>query len=806
MTNDERIQIYNSFQEQFPIEKLSEMTLDGYTDLERNNAFCYWLESKTETLGSFWGGSAYKFGIYRYNNRPALGDPRIVSDDKYAWYARLGASTPETAFEKIRAVIVHIAQSARKGDFEAIDEVEELGNSYKWKIAFLYSNLNLLPIYKPQYVKSAAEIIGIKVKKGMKISALQRALMGKKGLQDFFEYYDFLINKVKAIEEAKAPRLWLYSPGEDASMWDDCQKNGIMSIGWNEIGDLNQFETKEDLEAAYDEAYSDTGTSGSNSKLCLWVFCRDLRVGDIVYAKKGLSKIIGRGIVESEYNFDPERNAYRHTRKVKWTHIGEWDSIEYLNQQLPMKTLTQMSKYPGWHQRCEDAILKGIKRPKDEQVVTVEESDDEPRYWWLVANPKYWTFSDLQEGDDVTYTVKNDNGNKRRVPINFEQAKAGDIVIGYEANPVKAIVALAKVGKASDGETITFVKTETLGTSIHWNDFKDLPELANMEFIKNHNGSFFKLSKEEFDFLMELIRQENPDEDDPLLRQPEFEPYDKSSFLSEVFMSDEDFERLKSIVRLKKNVILQGAPGVGKTFSAKRLAYVLMGQKDESRVKLVQFHQNFSYEDFIMGYKPTDSGFILKTGVFYDFCKKAERDPDHDYYFIIDEINRGNLSKIFGELLMLIENGYRGTTVELAYKKDEKFAVPANLYIIGMMNTADRSLAMIDYALRRRFSFFAMRPGLDTDGFKTEISKHSDERVAKVVEVVRQLNSDIAKDDSLGEGFCIGHSYFCADSDDSDWIENVVRYDICPMLEEYWFDNKDMRQKQINRLLDAIKK
>ena len=271
-------------------------------------------------------------------------------------------------------------------------------------------------------------------------------------------------------------------------------------------------------------------------------------------------------------------------------------------------------------------------------------------------------------------------------------------------------------------------------------------------------------------------------------------------------MSDEDFERLKSIVRLKKNVILQGAPGVGKTFSAKRLAYVLMGQKDESRVKLVQFHQNFSYEDFIMGYKPTDSGFILKTGVFYDFCKKAERDPNHDYYFIIDEINRGNLSKIFGELLMLIENGYRGTAVELAYKKDEKFAVPTNLYIIGMMNTADRSLAMIDYALRRRFSFFAMRPGLDTDGFKTEISKHTDERVAKVVEVVRQLNSDIAKDDSLGEGFCIGHSYFCADSDDSDWIENVIRYDICPMLEEYWFDNKDMRQKQINRLLDAIKK
>lgn len=205
-----------------------------------------------------------------------------------------------------------------------------------------------------------------------------------------------------------------------------------------------------------------------------------------------------------------------------------------------------------------------------------------------------------------------------------------------------------------------------------------------------------------------------------------------------------------------------------------------------------------------MGYKPTASGFELREGVFYEFCRKAANDPDRDYYFIIDEINRGNLSKIFGELLMLIENGYRGTTVQLAYRKEE-FAVPDNLYLIGMMNTADRSLAMIDYALRRRFSFFTMHPGLDTAGFKAEISRHDDTRVEKVVEVIRQLNSTIANDDSLGEGFCIGHSYFCNHDTSADWIENVVRYDICPMLEEYWFDNNDKRQAAVNRLLDALK-
>ena len=502
MTNDERIQIYNSFQEQYPIEKLSEMTLDEYTNLERKNAFCYWLESKTNVLGSFWGGSSYKFGIYRYSKKPSAGDKRIVSDDKYAWYSFLGESTAQGAFEKIRAAIIKIATAAREGKLEVIDEIKELGNSYKWKIAFLYSDLKLLPIYKPAYIHSAAEIMGIKNPKKMKTSAIQRALMEKKGLQDLFEYSAFLWNRIMEIENAKASKLWLYSPGEDAFMWDDCKKNGIMSIGWDDISDLIQFETKEDLEAAYDETYPDTGTSGSNSKLCLWEFSHELKPGDVIYAKRGLSKIIGRGVVESDYIYDPERPRYRHTRKVKWTHIGEWDSNEYLSQKLPMKTLTDMSKYPGWSEMCEKAIVNGIKRVKSDSSSIPEETKEEPRYWWLVASPKYWTFSDLKDGEDVTYTVKNDNGNKRRVPINFEQAKAGDIVIGYEANPVKAIVALAKVGKASDGETITFVKTETLGTTIPWASFKDLPELANMEFIKNNNGSFFKLTKNEFEFIM----------------------------------------------------------------------------------------------------------------------------------------------------------------------------------------------------------------------------------------------------------------------------------------------------------------
>lgn len=270
-------------------------------------------------------------------------------------------------------------------------------------------------------------------------------------------------------------------------------------------------------------------------------------------------------------------------------------------------------------------------------------------------------------------------------------------------------------------------------------------------------------------------------------------PYTKEDFLAEVFMSEEKYDKLSAVLLNKKNIILQGAPGVGKTFSAKRLEYSLIGTVNEDAIEFVQFHQNYSYEDFMMGYKPSGASFELKKGVFYRFCKKAEADPESKYFFIIDEINRGNLSKIFGELLMLIENDYRGTPATLAYN-DEKFSVPENMFIIGMMNTADRSLAMIDYALRRRFSFFELEPGFETEGFIQYQHSLKNETFNDLLAKVIELNSEIASDRSLGRGFCIGHSYFCGRDELScsdEWMQEVVDYDILPMLGEYWFDDQE---------------
>lgn len=438
----------------------------------------------------------------------------------------------------------------------------------------------------------------------------------------------------------------------------------------------------------------------------------------------------------------------------------------------------------------EQVDLSGV-----ELYVAAAPGEEDHGFWWLNANPKIWSFSDIAVGEVQSYTLFNDNGNKRRIFQNFLDAKAGDMIIGYESYPVKQIVAIGKISAEQDGEKIYFEKVEGLTSPIDYATLKGCPELERMEYFQNPQGSLFKLTRGEYDFIVDLIREENP-----LQQESAIDIYTKDDFLEEVYMTETRYENLVAVLRNKKNIILQGAPGVGKTFAAKRLAYSMMGEKDESRIEFVQFHQNYSYEDFMMGYKPVEDGFELKYGIFYRFCQKAANQPDKDYFFIIDEINRGNMSKIFGELLMLIERDYRGTKATLAYN-GLTFSVPRNLYIIGMMNTADRSLAMIDYALRRRFSFFEVEPGFDSDGFIQYQNGLNNETMNELVARVKDLNKEIALDKSLGKGFCIGHSYFCGrDVCTEEWLHSIVDYDILPMLSEYWFDDATKLQRWENIL------
>ena len=424
-------------------------------------------------------------------------------------------------------------------------------------------------------------------------------------------------------------------------------------------------------------------------------------------------------------------------------------------------------------------------------------TNESKRYWWLIANPKIWSFNGIKVGETQSYTLYNENGNKRRIFQNFLDVKVGDVVIGYEANPVKKIVAICEITQAND-EKISFSKKEGLSVPIEYSELKECPELEKMEFFLQPNGSLFKLTNEEYDFIMDIIRAENP------IRSvvDTSDKYTKLDFLSEVFMTEERYDILEALLRNKRNIILQGAPGVGKTFVAKKLAYAMMGEKDDSRIEFVQFHQNYSYEDFIMGYRPNGAEFKLTDGIFYRFCNIAANNLDKEYFFIIDEINRGNMSKIFGELMMLIEKEYRGTKATLAYN-GMPFSVPENLYIIGMMNTADRSLAMIDYALRRRFSFFEMEPGFNSEGFQNYQKSVDNEIFNILIERINGLNREISEDCSLGRSFRIGHSYFCGrEKSDctTEWMRSVVEFDILPLLSEYWFDESVKLQRWENNL------
>jgi hypothetical protein len=291
--------------------------------------------------------------------------------------------------------------------------------------------------------------------------------------------------------------------------------------------------------------------------------------------------------------------------------------------------------------------------------------------------------------------------------------------------------------------------------------------------------------------------------------------YTMQDALSDLFLDQRELEELLALFRARKNLVLQGAPGVGKTFIARRLAYLLMGHRDDARTRMVQFHQAYAYEDFIQGYRPSEAGgFVRRDGVFFDFAKLAESDPDRPYVFVIDEINRGNLPKILGELMMLIEPDKRGTeyALSLAYGRPDEppFSVPPNLFLLGLMNTADRSLAMVDYALRRRFAFYKLAPQFSSSRYRAYLEARGVDRhfIDIIVDRMTALNSDIAADTvRLGPGYQIGHSFFvpmdAAQVFDAAWYRRVIRTEIVPLLEEYWFDNAEKAESWSANLLEG---
>ena len=632
---------------------------------------------------------------------------------------------------------------------------------------------------------------------------------------------------------------WLYVPGEGAGKWEEFRTAGIMALNWDRIGDPTSYPNEEAVIEALEAGYGDWGGRPTGAAGMIRDFSDVMRPGDVVYARRGPTEIIGRGVVRSDFRYDDARPAYRCVRDIEWTHVGSWP----LDRRVGAVSLQRVTENTSYN----PAQLESLFRDRNSSGAStasvraqgVGDSNQAKKHelqHWLYTpgeGAARWdefrtagimalnwdrvgdlaSFPDKESLLDALYTHYGDWGGRPRKAADsvwdyIHAMKPGDIV--YVRRSFNEIVGRGVVRSdyrydedRSSFRAVRDVEWTHVGS---WPLEQRIGRLMlqrlteNTKYTPDQLNALIGIEDSHSSASVDERRGNNDlDEAD--------EHYTSADFLDEVFLRPEDLEQMLGLLRRKKNLILQGAPGTGKTFAAKRLAYALMGQTDDSRVEVVQFHQSTAYEDVVVGLRPTaEGGFAAAEGVFARFCRRAAADPGRDYVFIIDEINRANISKAFGELLMLIEAEHRGEALRLPVS-GELLSVPKRLHIIGMMNTADRGLALIDYALRRRFAFFEMRPALDHPGFLRHVEAVGSVRLEALVDVVRRLNQRIAEDESLGPGFQIGHSYLClpaADPEnpagaDAD-VASVVRYELAPLVREYWFDNPAAMDESIHAL------
>lgn len=757
--------LWDEFLRIWPVARLAKMTLDEYTQAGSKESFTYWIESQLDQLGSIWGGSSFKFGVFsRKDTDDKASDGKLSYSETHGWYTSLGAS-PEEAFVLVRSYVVQVATLAAQGDLDGIEKFDKLGAAYKWKIAFHYQNRQAPVIVGIFKRAPLAVFVGDTAASNM--SVLQRAALSKRPLD--LSILEF------------GHQIWAAWSKKNLAIWK-------LSHG---ITDFSVAERQQYLQAELAVMHGETA-KGQGDKF------KEVPVGSLFYLCHGNENLLLVG---------------QFTSDALPCEKGEgWLQRSYRVLKLAVKTGGYQGAQKGW-------------TPNYRSTFKLVIAQDLPEFENNLLKPFFDI--DLAElaglvGERVeAVSLENNLKISSTEPVSpIAKKPIGTPLnrIYYGPPGTGKTYALAGLLKSNYLQTIQPVSAE------EWCSQLVSEKIATLKWWECAAAALYDLGGKakvaeiaEHRFIQALATAKN-----------------RMQGIKETLWGTLQHHAIESSNTVKMKLRLAPAifdkteesewqfAGDWQEVGGDLMALVDQfntGPNEAGEVQcysFVTFHQSYGYEEFVEGLRPVlnddaqtgEIQYEIRPGVFKELCRKARLAPDQRFAMVIDEINRGNISKIFGELITLIEADKRDPLdgnrppfeVTLPYS-GEKFSVPANVDVIGTMNTADRSLALLDTALRRRFDFVALQPDTRAEKDPNEPSSAPlaglvvtlDADVIDVRQMLHRINQRIEV--LYDRDHCIGHAYFItllATPDGQarfDSLKQIFRNRILPLLEEYFFED-----------------